>query len=235
MLNSFLISAVAAMIASNASTPNHGDACPPDFASTDAECRVVGGGDLGEGVRYELYRVTDGLSNGGIYDAPPYYQTAAALYFEGTADPARFGPTDLGDSWFDTQKLINANGVREVVLVRQLFAGTGAFITDHLFVRDGDRWMRLAPSLDLETMQGFVAELSGRLPEGLAIWKGVAVDYSSLTGTSSLWRADDANCCPSGGTVRFTLKLDREKMAFVIDKVETDARSDDSDPSEWEK
>ncbi len=33
------------------------------------------------------------------------------------------------------------------------------------------------------------------------------VDYTTLTGTTAVWRDDDANCCPAGGELWIRLRI----------------------------
>ena len=91
--------------------------------------------------------------------------------------------------------------------------GTGAYNADLLFFW-GDTgaaayredWNRV----DLDHWRSRIGEL---LPAGLEIWKGVDYDfddwfYGELNARTPLWRADDGNCCPSGGwaTIHFTIE-----------------------------
>jgi hypothetical protein len=54
------------------------------------------------------------------------------------------------------------------------------------------------------------------LPEGLEIWKGVAFDFSNpwsgYVARTSLWRSDDGNCCPTGGSAEIGLEIEGDKL-----------------------
>lgn len=76
-------------------------------------------------------------------------------------------------------------------------AGTGSFNADRLYQLTENSWT----AIDLDTWQNNIGPM---LPAGLEIWKGVAYDfttfYDDLNAKTSLWKSDDANCCPTGGS-----------------------------------
>lgn len=85
--------------------------------------------------------------------------------------------------------------------------GTGDFPSRALFVwRDG-RWSRL-------TADSWVSDLGKRLPRGLRITHGIYPDFATMTAKSDLWRADDPNCCPTGGTVSIRLRLEGDRIVL---------------------
>jgi hypothetical protein len=94
--------------------------------------------------------------------------------------------------------------------------GTGSFNTDRLYQRDDSTgWT------SIEMSQWF-DQIGPMLPEGLEIWKGVEYDFSSpwsgLVARTSLWRSDDGNCCPSGGSAVITLEIqDQWLVATSVD------------------
>lgn len=95
--------------------------------------------------------------------------------------------------------------------------GTGVMNADRLYQRDEDG-MGFTP-VDMDQWQQAIAD---QLPAGLGIWKGVAYDFSSpWTGyfaRTSLWKDDDANCCPSGGSATITLEI-RDHVLVATDVV----------------
>jgi len=88
--------------------------------------------------------------------------------------------------------------------------GTGAHNVDRLYELDGT-WRRV----DLDAWRSAIDPL---LPPGLEIWKGVDYDFenpwSGLVARTPLWRADDGNCCPSGGSA--VIGFDIVDRALVI-------------------
>ena len=87
--------------------------------------------------------------------------------------------------------------------------GTGAFNTDRLFrlEDDGTTWT----PIDMDNWLVGV-----ELPEDLEIWKGVAFDFSNpwsgYVARSGLWRPDDGNCCPSGGSAVISLEIEGDTL-----------------------
>lgn len=190
-------------------------ACPPEVAALAPQCAVIERQSPAENLRYEVYRLADEESAGGIFDAPPYNATGVSVFLNEDVEPAWIGAGYIGESWFETPSLTE-NAYGRMLVIRQKYSGTASFISDHVFLFDGTSLKALAPTVDLESGEGVIAELSRRLPDGLAIWKGVAIDYASMTGSSALWRPEDANCCPSGGTVEFSLRLSDDGAALVV-------------------
>lgn len=70
--------------------------------------------------------------------------------------------------------------------------GTGAANADVLYRLDGDHWTEIE-------IESWRAVLDEQMPEGLGLWKGVDYRWPEFMAVSSVWRDDDANCCPTGG------------------------------------
>ena len=116
------------------------------------------------------------------------------------------------DGFFEVPRL-NQDGLLHVPGYSQ---GTGAFNTDRLY-----RWGDLGraaysegwASIDMDTWLG---EIGPMLPAGLEIWKGVEYDFahhwSGLVARTALWRADDGNCCPTGGSALITLEIQNGRL-----------------------
>ena len=87
--------------------------------------------------------------------------------------------------------------------------GTGVFNTDRLYrlEEDGTTWRPI-------NMDDWLAGVE--LPEDLEIWKGVSFDFSNpwsgYIARTSLWRPDDGNCCPSGGSAVISLEIQGNKL-----------------------
>jgi len=67
------------------------------------------------------------------------------------------------------------------------------------------------------------AELQKRIPAGLGIWKGVWPDLRTMRAEAGLYRAGDANCCPTGGIARIRLAIRSRQLVIesvVVDKVQ---------------
>lgn len=106
------------------------------------------------------------------------------------------------DGYFDIPKLND-----EGVLYQPGYGpGTGVANTDRLYQRDVDSGDFIPVD-----MSQWLDTIADQLPEGLSIWKGVSYDFSSpwtgYVARTSLWKDDDANCCPSGGSATITLEI----------------------------
>jgi hypothetical protein len=129
------------------------------------------------------------------------------------------GSWTLFDSGFDAARFeaprLSAEG--SMLHIAGYSGGTGAYNTDRLYVWEdggtpasGNDWTRI----DIESWRDNIDTL---LPKGLEIWKGVDFDFSDffygeLTARTPLWRADDANCCPSGGWAFITFEIDQQRL-----------------------
>jgi hypothetical protein len=189
-----------------------------DRASDAPECRLVSEGGLrssqGNGdVDWRTYRwvPTAGGAPSALYDTPPYNQTAATLSLAARQEDPPFWSAyhDLGIAWFETPNLARHPQYGEFLIVPGRYASTGSFVEDSVFMPNHGRgWTEIgATGLDPETGKGWIEGLRPHLPPGHGIWKGIRVDYATLTGSSAVWRDGDANCCPSGGEIRFRLRV----------------------------
>ncbi|MCZ6763857.1 MAG: hypothetical protein O7C63_02855, partial [Alphaproteobacteria bacterium] len=97
------------------------------------------------------------------------------------------------------------------------YAGTAALKADWVFLADSQRGWRMIEGSQRAEDGGWLAILRPHLPGGHYLAKGIVIDYETLTGTSAVWTSEDANCCPSGGTIDFQLKLDDPDRGFELD------------------
>lgn len=87
--------------------------------------------------------------------------------------------------------------------------GTGRMNADLLF-----RWTVDGRFIEID--QGpFRAQLDAALPPGLEIWKGLLFHWPAMMAETSLWRASDANCCPSGGEAWMDLRVEGETLVLA--------------------
>ena len=47
------------------------------------------------------------------------------------------------------------------------------------------------------------------------MWKGVEFDPMGMSGSSDLWREDDANCCPTGGRAYFDFAIEGTSLTLT--------------------
>lgn len=93
--------------------------------------------------------------------------------------------------------------------------GTGNFSAEVVLLQEAGAWRQLDTGA-IDT--GLVAHV----PRGRAIWKGIYPDWRHMTVDSPLWKTTDGNCCPTGGTVRATLK--RVGLRILVDRAVYDPR-----------
>lgn len=120
-----------------------------------------------------------------------------------------------GDGWvvlesgFDGYFQVPTLNEENVLHVPGYSQGTGVFNTDRLYrlEEDGSTWTAI-------DMNDWLAGVE--LPEDLEIWKGVQFDFSNpwsgYIARTSFWRADDGNCCPSGGSAVIHLEIEDNKL-----------------------
>lgn len=87
-------------------------------------------------------------------------------------------------------------------------AGTGSGNADILFRLDGAHWTEIE-------VESWKTALDEALPDGLGVWKGVDYVWPEMTAFTSLWRDEDANCCPSGGQAVIDLGVEGTSLRLV--------------------
>lgn len=60
--------------------------------------------------------------------------------------------------------------------------------------------------------RSFQSEIKSRLPAGLEVSRRLSPNLEEMTVESNLWKKSDPNCCPTGGKIRATLDIQREKI-----------------------
>ncbi|MBA4001349.1 MAG: hypothetical protein C0461_12240 [Brevundimonas sp.] len=97
------------------------------------------------------------------------------------------------------------------VAVPGVHGGTGAHNADVVFrlTDDADRPLRQIDNFSWRD------DLDARLPRGLEVWKGVNFAYEALMAETSLWRSNDANCCPTGGEAFLDFEIRDDRLALT--------------------
>jgi hypothetical protein len=173
-------------------------------------------------VAYRLYRWVPTHEDTPyiLFDSPPYYNTAVTLSLAGNSGQAPFWSAHYqqGVGWFETPFLARHAKYGEFLVVPGRYAGTGSFTEDHVFMPTmGRGWTPIrAGQTEDGDVAPWVKQLAGYLPPGHGIWKGIRVDYTTLTGTTAVWRDSDANCCPSGGELWFRLRITGPEVGLEV-------------------
>ncbi|KRA46194.1 hypothetical protein [Devosia sp. Root635] len=119
---------------------------------------------------------------------------------------------ELLDSGFDGARFqLPAANEDGLLHIPGYSGGTGAYNVDRLY-----QWGDTGGALYREAwhtidMRSWLGDIGTMLPPGLEIWKGVDYDFenpwSGLVARTALWRADDGNCCPTGGSAVITFDI----------------------------
>ncbi len=114
--------------------------------------------------------------------------------------------SDFSGIWYQLPRLSEAD--QTLFHIPGRTAGTGSFNADLLFqyLPDSSTWQRV-------DMESWWEGITSKLPEGLEIWKGVSYDFGEAywgqyVARTSLWKDDDANCCPTGGSAVIHLTIE---------------------------
>lgn len=128
----------------------------------------------------------------------------------------------VADKGFDGYFQVPTFNEENVLHMPGYSQGTGVFNTDRLYRLDDDgaKWTPISLDSWLDGVE---------LPDGLEIWKGVDFDFANpwagYAARTSLWRGDDGNCCPSGGSAVISLTIEGDRV--VGGKVEHTPPSSD--------
>jgi len=85
--------------------------------------------------------------------------------------------------------------------------GTGNQSVSFLFLPDGPTWK----DIDIFSWE---QDLARQLPKGLGAWHGIFPQWDRMTAYTRLWRAGDANCCPTGGEAEMRLGLQGDRIVL---------------------
>ena len=195
------------MLLSGCATSEASDFSERDLATTCIEatgidpraCTVVQSGSLSDEYRYALYAVRDPVMQDTAFTAPT--PNGVAL-FRRAGDRWALdwteSPIDYTIAEYQEPVLVERQDT--ILLIPVSVFGTGFYREDRFFLKRDTAWI----AIDAES---WVEDLKRRVPAGLEIWKGLAIDPASMTVTTDFWRPGDANCCPTGGSATAQLEL----------------------------
>lgn len=171
-------------------------------------CRVVGAGvALGEDGRTRVHwQIQQGFTEAdGV-------RSGIVLLAEAAGGLRLLGWSFEGHGYEAPRLLANEGGT--LLHVRGMAGGMGRANGDLLF-RQGPRGWE-----EIET-ESWKSALPGRLPPGLELRQAVTYDFAEMSAEARLARAEDANCCPSGGGAMLDFRI--EGQALVLAGVALDA------------
>ncbi|MES2036094.1 MAG: hypothetical protein V4466_18150 [Pseudomonadota bacterium] len=94
-----------------------------------------------------------------------------------------------------------------LLIVPSIHGGTGVFNAELIFRPVAGGWR------DLE-IDAWRKPFDRQLPAGVGVWKGVIYDWKTLTMETMLWKDDDANCCPSGGSAEAAFAIQGDRLTL---------------------
>ncbi|MEI6159639.1 MAG: hypothetical protein WCP77_07395 [Roseococcus sp.] len=102
--------------------------------------------------------------------------------------------------------------------VRGLAGGMGRGEADLLYRRGREGW-------DEIEVEGWWAALPNRLPPGLELRQAVPIDIADMVAEARLSRAEDANCCPAGGTAILDFRIEGRRLVLAGLQLDAVARA----------
>lgn len=180
------------------------------------------------------YAVTDWLSQTKVFVAihggSEGSLSRAAIYKENFQDGNRgyqlLKRLDGGEtSYFEPPRLIKraTQGPAEMIHIRQVGWGTAHITWDFLFVTGRDGGLK---QLEIEDPILAFKRKYG-LMKGQGVWKGVQNDFSldEFIFGFHIWNPGDANCCPTGGQVTGTYRINGDRDKLVVDEIHFSPKS----------
>jgi hypothetical protein len=148
--------------------------------------------------------------------------TGAALLLAGGAEGPLTPVAWTRGAFFKPPTVFRRPDGTDYVVIPGVYGGTGRGSADVLF-----RWTpgaeRSLTQIDNESWRD---GLETQLPKGLGVWKGVIIDYEEMIAFTPLWRDDDGNCCPSGGSAILDFDIQDDRLILTGVNVRPDAMAD---------
>lgn len=174
-----------------------GGACGNGSDSQRPKCKLTDLGSLGAS-RWLWFR------EDGVADAPQGSQGRLIEIGRDQRVEVVWGLAVEAASVWDAVVLRKPAGVFLHIPVR--YSGTGALRDDFLFHWKDDHWQ------EVDTLS-WIKEIN--LPACYGLWKGPFVDFESLSLDMPVWIDGDANCCPTGGTLRVQFAIQGDALKVV--------------------
>lgn len=186
-----------------------------------ADCRVSEFGILGTFKNHTYYyaiyclipgySINEGACASGTFNAE-YHKARALAVFVG--DEAKKAPQllleraepEIGTVWYERPEIVtNAAGTFLHLPIHLDGTGAGNMSQYYLWDEKAADWQSVESESWTKNLQ---------IPTGLSINKGIWPNLKNMSAEAYLYRAKDANCCPTGGTALIKLKI--EDSRFVV-------------------
>ncbi len=185
------------------------------------DCRVskfgVIGSVDGQTLYFALYCIipNDALNkdkcDSESFSARYYRERGLAIFVRDNADEQaqllfERANLDVGLFYYEQPRLVNMKAGTMLYLPIVL-DGTGHGNASEYYLWQDKQW-RMVES------HKWLIELGKRIPVGLAINKGIWPDFQTMKAEAPLYRHEDCNSCPSGGTVQLTLDVENNEIVI---------------------
>ncbi|QWV95286.1 hypothetical protein KP004_08975 [Geomonas oryzisoli] len=207
--------------------------CPQFLKRNDiddiSKCQVSESGRIGtEGNKtylYTLYCIVPAESGetGNCTPDSYYGKRGLSVYVQdGPSQPLKLfldrGSSDIGLREYEKPELLR-NQFGKILYVPIRLDGTGNFNESDYYIWDegAKRWSYLDSNRWLDDLEKY-------LPRGTHVLSGVWPDLKSMTAEVLLYRKNDPNCCPSGGTAFVTLSIEKGRFNIRSVKVTKDVK-----------
>jgi hypothetical protein len=183
------------------SRANLGSGCPPIGIE---RCEVIEGGflrrplDEGHGETLHWIRLR------GASESGPRAEGVVLLAGDDRLRPVAWSARTF---WHEPPQVVERDG-RTLIALPATHDGTGRMNADVLF-----DWRTDGAMIEID-QRPFREQLQAALPPGLEIWKGLLFRWPSLMAETSLWQANDGNCCPTGGEAWIDMRIEGDALVL---------------------
>ncbi|WP_270938866.1 hypothetical protein, partial [Falsiroseomonas oryzae] len=118
---------------------------------------------------------------------------------------------------YDAPRIVEGEGPR-LLHLPGLGGGSGTANADLFYRLGAEGWQEVEA-------ESWREALPAHLPPGLEVWQAVTYDAAEMTARTPLWRESDGNCCPSGGSASFDLRIEGNAVVLAAVQLDTIARA----------
>jgi len=178
-----------------------GSACPPIGME---RCEVIEGGFLRRPLDEGYGETLHWIRLRGASEWGPRAEGVVLLSGDDRLRPVAWSARTF---WHEPPQLVEIDG-RTLIALPATYDGTGRLNADVLF-----DWRTDGAMVEID-QRPFREQLQAALPPGLEIWKGLVFHWPTLMAETSLWQANDGNCCPTGGEAWIDLRIEGDALVL---------------------